>query len=406
MTAREPPMRIIETRERVREAPEGLPALLIAERPAEGAVRRVCTAGDIGFSGQIAPRLSEDLLREVAPVLEAADLAFANLESTLSDEVRPDALFAGPETGAEILAGAGFGLINLANNHVLDFGSGGLRGTRESLEATGIEVLGAGPDVDAARRLAIFDLDGLRLGWLGCARTNQDQEGAGDAFWEYSSEKLEAAIRDARGRVDVLAVSIHMGYMFVDYPHPGQRREALALLDAGADLLVMHHAHVLQGVESAPGGGLVCYNLGNLLFDWTEGETAIEVPVEEQRSGAVFVFDLDRRGVCRALALPTRVDDAWTVRWALGASGRAILERLARISGDWREAGATFHRQLTDRATGLAVREVIERLRDGGPRALPELARRLRGHHLRMLLGWPVQRLGRWLGFRRWRRPT
>ena len=95
--------------------------------------------------------------------------------------------------------------------------------------------------------------------------------------------------------------------------------------------------------------------------------------------------------------LPTRVDDGWTVRWALGESGRAILDRLRRISGDWHKVSGAFHRQLADRATGLAVREAVSELRRGGLRAMPRLARRIRKHHLRMLAGWPAQRISRWL---------
>ncbi len=396
-------MRIVAARDRVPAAPSELPALLISERSPDGTTRRVCVTGDVSLSGRLAERLAEDPLaedpfREVAPVLREADLRFANLESTLFDAAGAGDLFRAPAGSARILAGAGFDLLNLANNHVLDYGTEGLAATRRAVRSAGLEVLGAGPDLDAARRLVVTDLGGLRLGWLGCARTLQAQERAGEAFWEYAPGELEAAIREARGRVEVLAVSIHMGYMFVDYPHPGQRLEALAFLNAGADLVVMHHAHVLQGVELAAGGGLACYNLGNFLFDWTEGEVAFAGMYEEQRRGGLFVFDLDRRGVCRALVLPTRVDDGWTVRWARGQVGRTILERLIRVSGDWQSAAArTFHRQLADRATGLAVRQAVRGLRRGGPRAALDLARRLRGHHLRMLIGWPAQRLGRWL---------
>ncbi len=400
-------MRIVAARDLVPAAPSELPALLVLERSADGATRRICVAGDVSLSGRIAKRLSEDPFREVAPVLRQADLRFANLESTLLDRSSsPRAgageLFRAPATAAQVLASAGFDLLNLANNHVLDYGTEGLAATREAIRSAGLEVLGAGPDPAAARRPVVTDLGGLRLGWLGCARTLKAQEPAGESYWEYAPGELEAAIREARAGLDVLVVSIHMGYMFVDYPHPGQRLEILALLSAGADLVVMHHAHVLQGVELAAGGGLACYNLGNFLFDWTEGEIAVAGGHEEQRRGGVFVFDLDRRGVSRALVLPTRVDDGWTVRWALGQVGRAILERLTRVSSGWQTGTAgTFHRQLADRATGLAAREAVTCLRRGGPRAVLDLARRLRGHHLRMLAGWPAQRLGRWLRRRR-----
>ncbi len=390
-------MRIVPARDVVPVAPSKLCALQVVSRPPEGETRRVCCAGDLGFSEQILAGSGGEPCREIAPVLKDADLAFANLETPLVGEVDPGAHFAAPASVAPLLAAAGFRLLNLANNHILDHGATGLAHTREALAAAGVQVLGAGPDAEAARRLVTCDLNGLTLGWLGCARTLQPQEPGGEGFWEYAPAELETRIRAARRHVDVLAVSIHMGYMFVDYPHPDQRRAVLGFLDAGADLVVMHHAHVLQGVEEVEDGGVACYSLGNLLFDWTAGEVAFDRVLEEQRSGGVFVFELDRRGVCAAAVLPTRVDDDWTVRWATGERGRASLERLRRISGDWREAASVFHRQLADRATGLAVHEAVSELRRGGLRAIPRLARRIRKHHLRMLAGWPVQRISRWL---------
>ncbi len=173
----------------------------------------------------------------------------------------------------------------------------------------------------------------------------------------------------------------------------------LELLDRGADLVLLHHAHVVQGVETASGGGLACYNLGNLLLDWEEGEVAAGRMSEEQRSGGLFLFDLDRRGAARALVLPLRVDDGWTVRWATGETGRAILERLERAS-DWsRDVDALFHRQLAERATGLAVRTALRELRRRRLRAVVELLGRLRPHHLRMVSGWLASRLRRGSGW-------
>ena len=387
-------MRIVAARDWVSGAPRDLDALLICERAASGDLKRLCVAGDIGPPGS---HFSEETFREVAPVLLAADLSFANLENPIVEDFDQEMLFAAPANAAPFLAEAGFRLLNLANNHILGYGTAALADTRGALAAAGLGVLGAGPDPAAARQLVVTDLGGLRLGWLGCARTLQPQEPEGEGFWEYDPGELSAAIHRARERVDVLAVSIHMGYMYLDYPHPDQRREALAFVEAGADLVLMHHAHVLQGIEVVP-GGLVCYNLGNFLFDWTVGGIVVEKMREEQRTGAVFVFDLDRRGVCRAAALPIRVDDGWIVRWASGESGRAILARLQQISDGWGTAAATrFHRQMADRLTGHTARTAYRELRRGGLAVIPELVRRIRGHHLRMVAGWPVQKLKRWL---------
>lgn len=362
-------------------APAELAALLAHERPADGPVRRLCAAGDVGFSGRLAALAGgHDPFREIAWVVRGADLAFANLETPLVGEDPGGRLFAASTRAAALLAGAGFRLVNLANNHVLDYGPEGLASTLDALAAAGVGTLGAG---DGARELVVTELDGLRVGWLGCARTLQPSS----RFWEYDPAALTAAVRDASPRVDVLIVSVHMGYMYVDVPHPAQRRHVLELLGAGADLVLLHHPHVLQGVEVAPGGGVACYSLGNLLLDWREGEVAVDQMVEEQRTGGLFLIDLDRRGVCRLAVLPLRVDDGWVVRWARGDAGRMILDRLERTS-DCVDVDALFHRQLAERATGLAFRTALGEIRRGRLKGVLALLRRLRRHHLRMVLGW------------------
>ena len=393
-------MQQIAARDLVPAAPADLEALLLCRRQPQGAVVQICAAGDVGPAEHLIS--GGDPFREIAPVLRAADLGFANLETPLSEDVgsetspTEESQFAAPARAAGLLAAAGFGLVNLANNHILDFGAGGLAETRRVLTASGIRTLGAGPDTATARRLEITDLGELRLGWLGCARTRSPQQAGGDVFWEYDTEELTAAVHAARPQVDVLIVSLHMGYMYVDYPQPEQRQQVLRLLATGADLVLMHHAHVLQGIELTA-DGMVCYNLGNLLLDWTLGDVRVEIMEEEQRSGGLFVFDLDRDGICAAAVLPVRVDDTWAVRWALGDVGRTILERLQRISGGWDGVAAReFHRQLADRATGQAVKSTLLELRRGGLRTLPGVLRRIKGRHLRMIAGWPAERIKRW----------
>ena len=372
----------------VPQAPASLDALVVRERPAEGPLRRIVSAGDTGLSGRLAPlaESGHDPFREIAPVLRSADVAFVNLETPLVEGDLRGRFFAAPLSASALLAGGGIGLVNLANNHVLDHGPEALEATRRSLAENGIEVLGT-------RGLVTTELGGLRVGWLGCARTHQAQDPEREGFWEYDPAELGVAVAEARGRVDVLVVSVHMGYMYVDYPHPEQRRQVLALLDRGADLVLLHHAHVPQGIETAPGGGLACYNLGNLLLDWEEGEIEVGVMIEEQRSGGLFVFDVDRRGVARAFVLPVRVDDGWTVRWAVGETGRAVLDRLERISRWDRDTSALFHRQLAERTAGLAFRSVVREIRRGKVRAIFELLPRLRAHHVRMVASWLATRL-------------
>ncbi|MCB1036114.1 MAG: CapA family protein, partial [Acidobacteria bacterium] len=284
---------------------------------------------------------------------------------------------------------AGFSLLSLANNHIRDHGGEGLASTREALARAGILGLGAGSDEVEARSLRMLERQGLSFGWLACGRTLQDQPGPGPKFWEYSPEEVLAAVRQAAPTTDLLAVSLHLGYMFVDYPHPDHRRLALELAGAGAHLVLMHHAHVLQGVEVTADGSVICYNLGNLLFDWTEGEVPGLEEIEHQRSGALFGFDLDQQGVAQAFALPFHVDDDWKLRWARGTAGASILDRLERISSAW---GGNFEeefwRQRAERNTGQTISTLARKLRRGELGVLLDAGRRLRPHHLRMLLRW------------------
>lgn len=367
--------------------PPGVPALIAHERPPDGPTRTVCAAGDVGFSGHLAA-IGAASLGEVADALSAADLAFTNLETTFLDEVE-GVLFASPPAAAFWLAEAGFRLVHLANNHAIDHGAGVLARTLRTLGEAGIGVLGAATSSAEARDLRIFDLEGLRLGWLGAGRTHLTQrDGAEASFWEYDARELQEAVREARNDVDVLVVSLHMGYMYVDYPHPRQRREALALLEAGADAVLLHHAHVVQGIE-ATADGVVCYNLGNLLVDYSEGVNVLERTFEAQRMGALFFLEIDRRGVCRLTVVPTRLDDAWVVRWVRGEEGRTALERLRRISGGWNgEAAKLYHRQMAERVAGHTLRTTLAQVRGGGMRTLLSLLPRLRPRHLRLFLDW------------------
>jgi poly-gamma-glutamate capsule biosynthesis protein CapA/YwtB (metallophosphatase superfamily) len=391
-------MRRIAAREWIPGAPAGLQALVLREPGKREALGRLWAGGDLGFSGRLREKVETDPefdpLQEITALATTSDLWFVNLETPLLDPLPAGALFASPARAANLLAKSGIHLVNLANNHIRDFGGAGLDQTLGLLQQRGLSTLGAGSDPTEASGLKVLEVGGIRLGWLGCARTLQPQTGPGAVFWELDEGELEARVQEARTQVDVLAVSLHLGYMYVDYPHPDHRRLCLRLAELGADLVLAHHAHVLQGVEWSPGGAFIAHNLGNLLLDWTEGEVPVKEFEEEQRGGAVLVLDLDRGGICAATALPIRVDDDWIVRWARGETGDRILRHLERISrelaGDFEEA---FWRQRAARNTSLTFRSVAQRLRRGDVGWICKALFRVRLHHLTMAARWLGSRL-------------
>jgi len=388
--------RIVPARALLPELPADLSAILFHERAPVGHTVRVCAVGDSGLSGQVGRTASElgygALLREVAPLLQSAAAAFANLEGTLIERPR-DALFAAPPAAAEALRQAGVTIVHLANNHVYDFGPTGLASTLAAAAGANLVALGAGDDAAASRRLVRTECRGVRVGWLGCGRTLLPQD-TGARFWEFDEQELLSAIRKARPSVDVLIASVHIGFMYLDYPHPDHRAMAQRCAAAGADIVLMHHPHVLQGIETTPDGKIVCYSLGNFLFDWKEGLITNQVMVQEQNEGAVFVFDLDRSGVARAAAVPTRSDEACRVRWAGGDRGDAILDRLQRISrplgGNYAPA---FWRQRSERNTKHVLRMLRFYIVHGEWGSVWRMFTKVRRHHLRMLAHWALASL-------------
>ena len=389
--------RIVPARALLPELPADLSAIVFHERSPVGRTMRVCAVGDTGLSGQVGRTASElgygALLCDIAPLLQSADATFANLEGTLIEQPGGAALFAAPPEAAAALRQSGVTVVHLANNHVYDFGPTGLASTLAAVAGANLAALGAGSDAGASRRLVPTDGRGVRVGWLGCGRTLLPQ-GAGARFWEFDEQELLGAIRKARPSVDVLIASVHIGYMYLDYPHPDHRAMAQRCAAAGADLVLMHHPHVLQGIETTPDGKILCYSLGNFLFDWKEGLITNQVVVQEQNEGAVFVFDLDRSGVVRAAAVPTRSDEGCCVRWAGGDRGDAILDRLLRISrhlgGDY---AAAFWRQRSERNTKHVLRMLRFYIVHGEWGSVWRMFTKVRRHHLRMLAHWALASL-------------
>lgn len=234
------------------------------------------------FLGDVAPgRTMEGQLarygpaypwQRLAPLLQGADLAAANLESVLATRGTPldkSYLIRAHPGAGQTLVEAGVDLVNMANNHALDFGPAALDQTLSTLEAMGIVTVGTGPSAEAARLPAILDLDGVRVAVLGyaAARWNGsvDVPATGRIAWAYP-EEVQADVQAVQDRADLVIVQLHAGTEYATSPSPDQVRVARAAIDAGADLVVGHHPHVTQTVERYK-DGLIVYSLGDALFD-------------------------------------------------------------------------------------------------------------------------------------------
>ncbi len=221
----------------------------------------------------------------VAGVLSGADIAFGNLECPITDhptrtpgkswesiqEGRNFIFKAPPAVSGPILSAAGFDVVSLANNHAMDYCATGLTDTLAALDDQGISCVGGGADEQAAWQASILRRGGLSVGFIGCsmivpaaARAGDDSPGIA-AHGKSYDDRLSAAIRALDTQADIVVVTFHWGYEGHRRHSAYQQQIARAAIDDGADLIIGHHPHCLQGVELY-NGGVIAYSLGNFLF--------------------------------------------------------------------------------------------------------------------------------------------
>jgi len=286
---------------------------------AEGRITLVAV-GDLMLSRSVEERMRAYgtlfPFQVLAPLLQEADIAVGNLECALTLGGEPAGktytFRAHPDMAAG-LAQAGFDLLSLANNHVLDYGAEGLDETIAALEAHGLRPVGAGPQ---AASPVILEVRGLRVAFLARNTIGSPQEGLA---WGGEEEALRRDVRRAREQADVVVLLLHAGQEYAAEVTPEQRRLAHAAVEAGADLVIGHHTHTTLETERYL-NGLIAYGLGDFVFD-------IDI-VDAARDGALLRVVLGREGVVRADWIPTRIVDDVQPRPLAAPGGRVAVTPL------------------------------------------------------------------------------
>jgi hypothetical protein len=258
-------------------------APLLAERMGKDRVARLAAVGDVMLDRSFRVMLISGELdfpwRHLGPQLQAADLALGNLESAMGTGGKPESkgyTFRAPPEAAESLALAGFDLMSLANNHAMDFGPTLLLQAIELLESQGIGVVGAGANEAIAHQAVLREVHGLRLAFLAYVDVPREYRGFDARVWQASAEspgiawadldRIRIDVAAARETADLVIVVLHSGYEYVVPPSAEQVAAAHTAIEAGADFVLGHHAHLLQGVELYQ-GGVIAYGLGNFAFE-------------------------------------------------------------------------------------------------------------------------------------------
>jgi poly-gamma-glutamate capsule biosynthesis protein CapA/YwtB (metallophosphatase superfamily) len=246
----------------------------------------IALLGDVMLGRKVAERLAQAPPEtvwsgDVAELCGACDAVICNLECCVSEHGerttrirRKPFFFRAPPSAVDALAAVGVSAVSLANNHALDFEAAALLDTLDHLAAASIAAVGAGRDVDRARRGAVLTAGGLRLGLLA-ASDHPEEFGAGEsspgvAFAELRAglpEWIRTELARLRAEADVVVAFPHWGPNMTSEPAAWQRARARELVAAGADLVAGHSAHVFHGIEWI-GERPVVYDLGGALDDY------------------------------------------------------------------------------------------------------------------------------------------
>ena len=296
---------------------------------------RVGFGGDVHGEGRVANLLAAggNPLDGMRPLLAADDVNVVNLETAVGSQGAAQDkqyTFHSPPALVYRLHEAGVTVVNLANNHSLDFGPAGLMETISYARDAGLQVVGAGANAAEAYDPAILATPGGTVAVLGISQVVPAGWAAGSnhpgVASAYDMAATTNAVRSARARADHVVVMIHAGIELDECPSSLQRQLAHALLDAGADAVVGGHPHVLQGMETGS-GKLIDYSMGN--FVWYHSEPPSDV------TGLLSV-SLGPAGVDGSDFAPARIDGSGSPQPLSGddaAAARAHVDSLAPGAG-------------------------------------------------------------------------
>lgn len=253
----------------------------------------------------------------IRPIFAADDLTLVNFEGTLTDSTAKRAgrpfNFKGDPVNLGIVSGSSIEAATLANNHAFDYKQRGFDDTVNALEGAGIATCGFG-------RKSVVKANGVNVGLLGFTE------------WDYSQKEIREEIEAMDKECDVLVVSMHWGYE-KDYGQTETMKKlAHMAVDAGADLVLGHHSHVVGGVENYKGVQIV-YGLGNFCFGGNDSPYDTDAMIYQQ----TFVMGKDGVDSFSAKIYPISVTSSKTTNnyqpvLLEGDDAKRVLKKIAKNS--------------------------------------------------------------------------
>jgi len=270
----------------------------------------------------------------VKEVFHKSHLTLVNLECAVGTTGEPQdkqyTYRAKPET-LEGLVRAGVKGVSLANNHSLDYGRECFIETLDNLEKYNIKYTGGGRNLNEALKPVVWDINGIKVGFIGFSRVTphvdwyaaENRAGIVNGYDSNSKNVIEA-VKQAKEKADFLIVSLHWGTERTDYPRDNDVAIAKELIDNGADCIMGHHPHVLQGIEFYKNRPII-YSLGNFVFG-AKGDRTTQ--------SMIFNMEINKNGIINTKIIPARIKQGKPII-SEGEDRVNIINLINQLSADW-----------------------------------------------------------------------
>ncbi len=235
----------------------------------------ILLSGDFASTKRVVDVISREeyhiLYGDILPLIKNSDISITNLECPLIEGGTPIKK-TGPNLKAnlksiEAIKYAGFDMVTLANNHMMDYGVEGLNSTIKTCNDNNIEYIGAGQNIKEAQTIRYFEVKGKKIAFINCCEnewstTNGDYPGCNPL----NEIDIYNQIKEAKLNSDYAILIIHGGHEMYEYPSPRMKKLYRWFIDLGVDAVIGHHTHCFSGYEIYNNKPIV-YSMGNFIFD-------------------------------------------------------------------------------------------------------------------------------------------
>lgn len=246
---------------------------------------------------------------DVSELISSSDYSVFNLETSVSlrgSDTKPSGYgFRSEPFTLEGLKNAGIDMVTLANNHVMDYGREAFSDTLASLDEYGIEHIGAGENLENASAINYQDINGIKVAFIGASEilgyeSNKATEDKSGVFYLNRDDlnDIKKIISVAKKEADKVILVLHWDREYYDYPKDETVKMAHELIDSGADIIIGHHPHVLQGIEYY-NDGIIYYSTGNFNF---------LIRNENASQSALFEIEFNKKEILSSKVYPIKIN--------------------------------------------------------------------------------------------------